>query len=148
LIDARDGTVLRHAPDRRGVGFAAVYVLAAPALAAGAFGLPAAVRWPLAGICALVAAITAATLVRRAARTELTAAGLVLRSPPRRARRYAWGDVEAFEPVDPGGDPDAGARAGRRVRMRLRGGEAVLLPGVAGREADRIAAALSARIGR
>jgi hypothetical protein len=142
-----NGTVLRLAPDRRGLAFAAIYATAAPALAAFAFDLAPALRWGLAAVCLLIAGTTAVTLVRRAARTEVGAAGLVLRRPPRAARRFAWDDVAAFEAVDPGGDPDAAARTGRRVRMRLRGGEAVLLPGVAGPDADAVAAALSARLG-
>jgi Bacterial PH domain len=148
LTAAPDGTVFRSGADRRGLALAVVYVVAAPALAAGALGLAPVVRWGLAATCALVAVATAASLLRRSARTQVTADGLVLRAPLRRPDRYGWEDITAFDAVDPHTDPDAAARLGRRVRMRLRGGRAVLLPGVAGPDADSAAAALSARLGQ
>jgi hypothetical protein len=115
LTGAADGTVLRLAPDRRGLAFVAIYAAAALVLAAGALGLGAVVRWPLAAICLLVAGGTAASLLRRAARTEVTPDGLVLRHPPRRPDRYPWPDVEGFEAVDGSIGPVSSSRSVKRV---------------------------------
>jgi hypothetical protein len=142
-----DGTVFRAPLDRRGLAFGAVYGLAAILIAAGVLDLGS-TRWWLAAVCALVAVASAHWALRRAARTEVRADGLRVSYPPRRPARHAWTDIAGFEAVDPGDDPDAAARVGRRVRMRLRDGDAVELPGIGGAGADAAARALQARLDR
>jgi hypothetical protein len=56
---------LRDTDDRRLLGFAAIYVTGAPALAAFAFDFAPLVRWGLAAIWLLVVGGTVVTLLRR-----------------------------------------------------------------------------------